>query len=601
MTSLKRQSILIILLLCTFMAGYAASLRISVRTSRGDKICVGDRFTVIVTAENVNGSVPHLNVGGATNDSFVESHQVENINGNVRSVTTYRMMCRATTQGTYTIGPITVGGVRSNIFKYTIHPGNGQSTSSNAGQSNAAQGSSSAKPTYIGKGNGNLFMRASVSKTTAYEQEALAYTVKLYTSYSAIKFVGATASPKFDGFVVEESKQTDSQLRYETYQGKVYATAVIARYIIFPQMTGNLKVTGNTYTVSVDEREYYNDQFFGQMSVSRPLKLTVSPNDLNVNVKALPSPKPADFSGGVGKFSISSSMPSTSLRTGETASIVYTVSGSGNLKYVTLPDLAMVYPKQIEVYSPQTDVKANVGASSVSGTVKFDYSLMPDEEGEYKIPDVTLVYFNPETGKYETSVAKGYTVTVGKGKASAKSHRNRAKFDDKLLPVTGDYDAANLISSWAYWLVYVIAVVLLLTATVVYSKYVKANADISTVLSRKASKMARRRLRKAAECMRRGDAASFYDEMLSALWGYISYKMKMPTSELSRDNVSEVLQGAGVMQQSISVFIELIDNCEFAKYSPSNEQMDSMNSVYENGAEVINQLEKSFKDAKHNK
>ena len=601
MTSLKRQTILIILLLCTFMAGYAASLRISVRTSRGDKICVGDRFTVIVTAENVNGTVPHLNIGGATNDSFVESQQVENINGNVRSVTTYRMMCRATTPGTYTIGPINVGGVRSNIFKYTIHPGNGQSTSSGTGQCNSAAVNNTSKPTYIGKGNGNLFMRASVSKTTAYEQEALVYTVKMYTSYSAIKFVGATASPKFDGFVVEESKQTDTQLRYETYQGKVYATAVIARYIIFPQMTGNLKVTGNTYTVSVDEREYYNDQFFGQMAVSRPLKLTVSPNDLNVNVKALPSPKPADFSGGVGKFSISSSMPSTSLRTGETASIVYTVSGSGNLKYVTLPDLALVYPKQIEVYSPQTDVKANVGASSVSGTVKFDYSLMPDEEGEFKIPDVVLVYFNPETGKYEKSVAKGYTVTVGKGKASAKSHRNRAKFDDKLLPVTGDYDVENLISSWAYWLVYVIAVLLLLTAAVVYRKYVKANADISAVMSRKASKMARRRLRKAAKCMRRGDAASFYDEMLHALWGYISYKLKMPTSELSRDNISEVLLEAGIMQQSVSMLIELIDNCEFAKYSPSNEQLSSMNSVYENGAEVINQLEKSFKDAKHNK
>ncbi len=581
------------------MAGYAASVQISV-TSRGSRICVGDRFTVIVTAENVNGTLPHINIGGATNDSFVQSQQVENINGKERSTTTYRMICRATTPGSYTIGPINVGGVKSNIFKYTIHQGNGQS-SSGAGQGNAAPNNGSSNPTFIGKGNENLFMRASVSKTTAYEQEALVYTVKLYSTYSRIKFIGATASPKFDGFVVEESKQTDNQLRYETYQGKIYATAVIARYIIFPQMTGNLKVTGNTYTVSVDEREYYNDQFFGQMAVSRPLKLTVSPNDLNVSVKALPSPKPADFSGGVGKFSISSSMPSTSLRTGETASIVYTVSGSGNLKYVTLPDLALVYPKQIEVYSPQTDVKANVGASSVSGTVKFDYSLMPDEEGEYKIPDVTLVYFNPETGNYEKSVAKGYTVTVGKGKASAKSHRNRAKFDDKLLPVTVGYDAANLISSWAYWLVYVIAVLLLLTAAVVYRKYVKANADISAVMSRKASKMARRRLRKAAECMRRGDTASFYDEMLHALWGYISYKLKMPTSELSRDNISEVLLGAGIMQQSVSMLIELIDNCEFAKYSPSNEQADSMNSVYDNGAEVINQLEKSFKDAKHNK
>ena len=131
-----------------------------------------------------------------------------------------------------------------------------------------------------------------MSRATAYEQEALVYTVKLYTTYDAIKFIGATAAPKFEGFVVEESKDISTSLSYETYQGKTYATAVIARYIIFPQMEGQLKVLGNTYTVSVDEREYYHDPFWGSMSVAKPLQLNVKPNDLTVNVKSLPKPVP---------------------------------------------------------------------------------------------------------------------------------------------------------------------------------------------------------------------------------------------------------------------------------------------------------------------
>ena len=219
-------------------------------------------------------------------------------------------------------------------------------------------------------------MRASVSESNVYEQQALVYTVKLYTTYDAIKFIGATAAPKFDGFVVEESKAVSSSLDYETLDGKTYATAVIARYIIFPQMTGQLKVIGNTYTVSVDQREYYHDPFWGNMAVNSPLQLNVSPNDLTVNVKALPSPKPADFSGGVGKFTIASQLKSNNFKTNQAASIEYIVTGSGNLKYIQLPDLSTSFPPQLEVYTPKTDVKANVGSSNVSGSVSFDYSFM---------------------------------------------------------------------------------------------------------------------------------------------------------------------------------------------------------------------------------
>ena len=370
-----------------------------------------------------------------------------------------------------------------------------------------------------------------MSRSSAYEQEALVYTVKLYTTYDAIKFIGATSAPKFEGFVVEESKDVSTSLNYETYQGKTYATAIIARYIIFPQMAGDLKVIGNKYTVSVDEREYYHDPFWGSMSVAKPLQLNVTPHDLTVSVKALPTPVPADFSGGVGQFSISSELPSQNFMSNQAASIVYNVSGTGNLKYVKLPDLNALYPPQLEVYSPTPEVNATVGKSNVSGTARFDYSFMPLEAGTYEIPSVSLVYFNPQTGKYETSVAKGYTVNVGKGKGSERSQtKGKLSFNSDLMPVGDNLSMTHVpyVERFAYWLLYLLPILLLLGAVTYYRAYLKANADFLAVKSRQASKVARRRLKKAALCIRKNMVDEFYDEMLSALWGYLGDKLKMP-------------------------------------------------------------------------
>lgn len=608
MIRLRRYSMLLLLMLLTCVSASAASVHIQVKAA-SNKINVGDKFLVIVTTSDVDAPLSGINVPGATSDSFIGSSQSDGIHSRGQ----YKMMCRALKPGSYTLGPISVGGVRSNAVRYTIVGTAAQSARAMQGPMmsdeddeepdpfGAHSSSASNGPKFIGKGNSNLFMRASVSKSTAYEQEALVYTVKLYSTYPRIKFVGATASPKFDGFVVEESKQTDTQLRHENINGRTYVSAVIARYIIFPQMTGSLKVTGNTYTVSVDEAEYYQDQGFGRIVVSRPMQLNVTPNDLNVNVRPLPAPKPADFSGGVGKFSITSSMPSRELRTGETASIVYTVTGAGNLKYITLPDLSLVFPKQISVNTPETDVKTSIGTSSVTGSVRFDYSIMPDEEGEYTIPDITLVYFNPETGRYEKSVAKGYKVKVGKGSGSSRSQKHhKAVFDPKLMDITDLSEPGDaMVHSFLYWLFYIVPVIALVIILICYRKYLKDNADLSSVLSRKAGKMAARRLRKAAACMKSGDVSRFYDEMLSALWGYIGYKMKMPTSELSRENISDVLQSAGVPVKITNNFIDLLDACEFEKYAPGHEQKSSMKPIYDNGVEVINSLEESFKSASH--
>lgn len=446
---------------------FANNVRISVTPQRGkNKIEVGDKFYLTIEVTNISEAPSRPdNLPGAKLayfDRTSEQSSFSSVNGRTTQSysATYTATFRAVKEGSFSYGSITVGGVKSNKVNYNI----GKEMPRPAGSAPAAQQGTQdtdddSKPKYIGKGDNNLFLRANVSSTNVYEQQAIVYTVKLYTTYDAIKFIGATDSPKFDGFVVEESKDISSSLSFETYNGKSYATAIIARYIIFPQMTGALKVTGNNYTIAVDRREYYHDSFFGSMSFSTPLQLNVAPNDLVINVRSLPEPKPADFSGAVGKFSLTSDLKSSDFKSNQAASIVYTLKGTGNIKYVQLPDLSALYPPELEVYTPKTTQSVSVGSSNVSGSVNFDYSFMPLEEGDFRIPDVKLVYFNPESGRYETSVAKGYNIVVGKGAVSDRKDKAHVKFEPMIQSVDMadlKIDNTPIVYKFTYWLWYIV-------------------------------------------------------------------------------------------------------------------------------------------------
>lgn len=602
----KKLFILFLTVLAFFGVAQAASVKLSVSPQRGkNQIDVGDIFYLTIDVSNVSDAPGRpQNVGGAKLmyfDRTREESGFSSINGvTSRSyAATYTATLRAEKEGSFTYGPVTVGGVKSNQVHYSIGKASPRQNNAPGAQTAPdASGDDDSKPKYIGKGDGNLFLRASVSSTNAYEQQALVYTVKLYTTYDAIKFVGATEAPKFDGFVIEESKDISSSLSFENYQGKTYATAIIARYIIFPQMTGNLKVTGNNYTIAVDRREYYHDSFFGNMSFSTPLQLNVSPNDLVVNVRELPAPKPADFSGAVGKFRLTSQLKSSQFKTNQAASIVYKLEGTGNIKYVQLPDLSALYPPELEIYTPTTTQNVSVGGANVSGSVTFDYSFMPLEEGDFRIPDVKLVYFNPESGRYETSVAKGYEVHVGKGSASKdSSERQHLKFDSKLQNIEASSlkkDNTPWVYSWTFWLWFIVPLLLLFAAVVMYRRYVSLHADMADFNSRRADKLARRRLRKAAAAMKRDDSEAFYDELLIALWGYLGDKLKMPTSELMRDNIRQVLLSRGISENAIDTLIGIIDDAEFAKYSSASGE-ESLHKAYDRSASVINALENEFK------
>ncbi len=588
-----------------------SAAKVELRVSPGGVIGEGERFHIMIVVTDMNetpsapSSVPGASVmyfgHSGSSSSFVST------NGHTSQTfsNTYALTLKADKKGTYKFGPIVVGGVKSNVVSYTIgdarqpqQQGYPQSGGGSQSQAPGVDPSSLNNPTFIGKGNEQLFLRANISKTKAYEQEALVYTVKLYTTYNSIKFIGATDAPKFDGFVIEESSNISDHLTMETYQGKSYATAVIARYIIFPQMTGNLKIIGNKYTVSADAEEYYHDPFFSQLTVRRPVQLHVTPNDLTVDVKALPLPKPANFSGGVGRFNISSTLPNTNAVSNQAGSISYTITGEGNLKLITLPNLNDVFPPEIEVFSPTTDIKSNVGSNNVSGSVKFDYSFMPLEAGRFTIPAVQLVYFNPSTGQYETASARSYTLDVSRGAESSKSQASMT-FSSGLMSYDSPLKKTHtpMIYKWLYWICwFILPLCILVVVLICYRKYLSEQSDLIALRSKKAAKMARRRLRAAGQCLEKKNTSKFYDEMLKAIWGYLGDKLKIPVSELNRANVQQHLEAKSIPSEDVERLIKLLDECEFAKYSPSQGDND-MNVIYDEGINLLNNLEADFKES----
>lgn len=592
-----RTHILLILLALAAVC-HAATVRLALE-GRG-QVYEGQTFNIKVLCNGVRGDFPaDYSIPGAKLLYVADYSGTFGVNGHVTREAGYMLTVKCYKAGTLSIPPVSIGGTRSNALTVKVLdqnargrlPGYAQPQSSSQPTPGGAPSRRQAGPRFIGKGNENLFMVASLNRTTAYEQQALVYTVKLYSSFANIHFLGATEAPKFNGFTLEEDNPKVESLHFESYKGRQYACAVIARYIIFPQMTGRLTIQGNRYTVTAEARQEYWDPFWGNISYGKPVQLAVQPNDLTVDVRPLPRPQPAGFSGGVGKFSIAAAMPNQRLATNQAASIIYTVTGTGNIKYVTLPDLAKTLPAQFDASTPTPEVKAGPNGSTVAGTVRFDCSIMPMQEGTYTIPPAELIYFNPETGKYETARSRSFKVTVAKGKSAGAGAGHLLKPDTGLMPYPESPGSRFVGSPW-YWLMYPAALLAALLVLWLSLRHRRRRADTQGLLERRARRLSDRLLRHARRSLRAGDRDRFFTQTLEALWGYAAHKMRMPGSEMQRANIQAQFAAHNVPQAVIDRFIALLDACEEARYAAAALDMPA---VYEEASQVIRAIDSDYK------
>ena len=388
-------------LLLAVVTAMAASISIKIVPLNGKIIHVNDKFQVIINLKGI-AAEPDVEVPGA---KIVGHNLGKKISipscGKYTTDTEVTLLCVAEEPGNYSFGPIKMAGVTSNNILYTIED---YSRDANIEEEDYT----------------DIFLRAFVSNNTAYETEALVYTVKLYSTYARIDGIELPMKPKFDGFTVKDLSPSDAELAIECIGQTDYYTCIVSSYLLSPNITGRLSLKGKYYNIEVDKNEYYGDS---DSESDYVVPLDHTPNDLTVNVLPLPEPMPDDFSGGVGQFTISSELDGQNFRTGEPYHITYTISGAGNLEYVVLPTPGFNLPKGIDIKSHVIDSNELVSGDEVTGTMRITYTFVPSEPGDFEISDFKLVYFNPATAQYETTVAKGCKIHVEKGNETDKAQR----------------------------------------------------------------------------------------------------------------------------------------------------------------------------------
>lgn len=588
-----------------FAVAYFASAEISFSVIPPRQVIEGNKFNVTFRLKDGEGTgLKAPEIDGCTllyGPSTSTMQSVQMINGKTMSSTTidYSFIYRADKAGTYKIGSASINAdgktLTTQEVKFTILPAD------KASQSNVKVDDYNTQSSDKQVSSDDVFVRIILSKSHAYEQEAIECTIKLYTKYQISSFM-ATTQPSFDGFLIEELDLRSSLNEIENYKGQNYMTAILKKCIIFPQKSGKLTINSGKYDISVVQYERVNMGFF---SNSRPVekKINVSSNSASINITPLPQPLPDGYSGAVGRFSIDSKLQGSSFKTNEAASLVYTIKGTGNIKYVKEP--VIDFPSEFEQYTPKNEINASVSGNNVTGSMTIEYTFVPQSVGKFKIGADKFIYFDPTRKEYVTLTTPSYDISVARGVMTQTSspvaqHDITAKNTDILHIKLGDKSPQKkhsiYVYTMTYWTIYVAGVLILFLVIYLNIKHVRSIANVDNVRNAKANKIARKRLKLAKTYMETHSNDKFYEEVLRALWGYLSDKLTIPVSQLNRENVSAELLAYGASESLIKKIIDLIDECEMARYTPvkSNEQVES---IYNQTSMTMNDME-SIKSTK---
>ena len=580
----------------------AADVSFSVDYPR--QVVQGNKFQISFSLRNAEGNgfkAPEVGgcklLYGPSKSSSYSSQWVNGVSSSSSSEE-YTMVYRADQAGKYTVGSATVsvGGKQYSTKPFTIEilpPDRSAQQGNNRGSQSVQIDNANTQTAGKQVSSKDLFVRIILSKSNVYEQEAVVCTIKLYTKYQISQFI-ANIQPSYNGFLIEELPVSPNLNEIEHVNGENYMVAELKKCILFPQQSGKLTITSGTYDVTVVQYEQFRTPF-GIMRQPVEKQLQVKSNTSSVNILALPEPKPASFNGAVGNFTVSTEIKPQVLKTFEAATYSYIIRGSGNIKYLKSPTIG--FPSQFDVYDPQNNINAKPSGNTVSGTVTIDYTFIPQFVGKYEIPGTEFTYFNPATRKYETLTTQKYDLTVAKGSGAASQAPKggiEQKNRDILHIKTGDLhlkqEHSYAVEGFGYWLWYIVPLLLLAAVLFYYRKALKARSDMQLMRTKRANKVAQKRLRAAKQWMRAGDKNKFYAEVLTALWGYLSDKIQIPVSELNKENISAELTNYGATDEVIAAVIEVLNNCEFAQYAPELSGND-MESIYSAAADAMDKLE----------
>lgn len=594
-----------------------------IRVEAPDVVAVNEQFNVTFIIE---GEKSPSDFQWSSGDDFQlvwgpqkgSSSSIQIINGKRSSshqtTFTYILIPKAT--GTFQLPAATalLSGDRISSTQASIQVvSDGASSSQSSGQKGGkSSGGGQTSSTGSGEISSNdLFMRLSLSRTEVVIGEPITATLKIYQRANVVGFENAKF-PTFNGFWSQETYVPNNiEFKRESLDDKIYNTAVLRTYVLIPQQSGAITIDPaelvclvNIRTVPSTSNSLF-DSFF--QDEYRTIRKRVTTPAVKVKVNPLPAGQPASFGGGVGNFGISARLTTDNLKTHDAASLVITVSGRGNVALLEEPKVN--FPPDFEVYDTKTTENTDKSNGGTSGSKSFEYPFIPRSHGDFTIDPVEYSYYDVNAGKYVTLRTEPLHVKVAKGKGGDSTpvttvnsgvERKDVKSlaDDIRFIFTGKPGLSGsgsfFVGSVFFW---ILLALMILGATSVYLAFRKVaamRADVAGTKNRRATKMAQKRLKLAGEYLDKNLYTAFYEELHKALIGFVSDKLNMDMSEISKDNIASALTEGGVSEEQTKAFTDLLDACEFARYSPDGGN-EAMRSHYDAALKVISSIDSGLK------
>ena len=622
MNILNKTKGLLLSVMLIMLTGVTAIAQDVTFTAQAPKAVVsGERFRItykVNTRDAKEFRAPDMkNIQILTGPATSTSSSTTIINGKVENSTTitYTFTAVAYDEGEIQLDGATIkaGGKQITSNKLTINvlppdqasqaqSGQGQGSSQNTGRQSSGQGSQTV-------GADDLFMLATVDKTTVYEQEALLLTFKIYKLPSVDLQTMSNKMPDLKNCHVQEVElPQQKEFNLEHYNGRNYQTMVWSQYVLFPQHSGELEIPATPFEGTIAQRVDNGggdifDMFFNSSRYVEVKKdLTTRP--IKINVKPLPQGKTSAFYGGVGDFSISSTISSTDVTANDAVTVRVILSGTGNLKLVKTPE--MKFPQDFDIYDPKIDNKYSIKGGRQTGNKVYEYLIIPRHAGQYTIPVLEFQYFDPKSASYKTIKTDEYTLNVARGQGGGESQGSVSYVSKEDLKFVGQdvrfhstpmklkSDSSQFFGSLLFWLSLALPLIILIVLVAISRKRVADNANMAKVRAGKANSVAVKRLKVARKLMKENRKDEFYDEMMRALLGYFGDKLSIPVAELSKDNIEAELKRRKVAEEPVKQVIGLLDDCEFARYAPGDDT-GRMDRLYEQAAAVISQIENTIK------
>ena len=603
---IRKQFLFFIFLLC--VVGLNAQVRFT--TSAPEAVVEGEQFRLSFKVNTQDVSDFKAPVFNGFDVLMGPSRSVESsfsmVNGKTTqsSSITFTYILSATKPGTYTIPGASIrsegqvyksNSVRLRVLKADASTSQAQSSGS-ANRMHTQQSGSQ----ITGK---DLFITVTANKKRVFEQEAILLTYKVYSLVNLTQLAGNM--PDLDGFHTQEIPLPQQKsMTMEHFNGRNYGTVVWRQYLLFPQRSGKLKVPAVEFEGLVVQQNAAIDPidaFFNGADLTTEVKKKIVAPGMEIQVDPLPD-RPANFSGAVGQFTIESALiPEQDLKSNDALTLKLTVSGTGNMKLLTAPKVN--FPKDFEAYDPKVTDNTRLERNGVSGNKVFEYIAVPRYKGDYEIPAVEFCYFDPQSKSYKTIKTQPYKIKVAQGSsrpasdAAAQKELELLNSDIRYIK-SGDADLQPMedlfFGSASYWTSLAVLLILLVAISIYLRVQGKNRQNVARMKGKRANSVATKRLKAARKLLEKQQADSFYEEVLKALWGYVSDKLTIPVAELNKENIQQRLTEHNVDEALAVRFNDTLNACEFARFAPGDPQA-TMDKIYQDAVAVISELENVIK------